>query len=172
MLTLSSHTKQRTYLSRTARKQWHLPVEIIDLITSSVDRRQDLISFALSCHAHKQVAIPRYSEYRIIRSPLQSPIWAHLAARPDLGRNIQVLDILCDHISSACRPHRVPTTWVDPSHASLTSATDVTDAFVNALRSMESLHTFSWATDFKFHLEYERTFEENIWSALQHNKSL
>ncbi|KAF9063952.1 hypothetical protein BDP27DRAFT_1231222 [Rhodocollybia butyracea] len=67
-----------------------LPLEILDTILSDLDTYSDLISLALvSKNIYHQV-IPRHSEYRVLRIRHRFPgLWAHLAKRADLSRNLR-----------------------------------------------------------------------------------
>ncbi|KAF9063949.1 hypothetical protein BDP27DRAFT_1334271 [Rhodocollybia butyracea] len=78
-----------------ARTFLTLPLEILDTILTDVDAHCDLISLALvSKNIYHQV-IPRHSEYRVLRTRHRFPgVWAHLAKRADLSRNLREIHIL------------------------------------------------------------------------------
>ncbi|TFK61262.1 hypothetical protein BDN72DRAFT_737787, partial [Pluteus cervinus] len=70
---------------------WDLPVEITDQILPEIEHHRDLVNFACASQLCSQLAIPRHTEYRVLRlgTSNSAHIWAHLARRPDLARNIR-----------------------------------------------------------------------------------
>ncbi|KAJ7736521.1 hypothetical protein B0H14DRAFT_2993742 [Mycena olivaceomarginata] len=103
------------------------PLEVTELILGRVESRRDLVSFAAASTACKELVIPRHTEYRTLRVGHAPEIWAHLAQRPDLARNIR-------HVTIRGAPS-LKIYSLSPSF------------IVNiceALRSMKFLRSFTW----------------------------
>ncbi|KAF9266675.1 hypothetical protein L218DRAFT_828364, partial [Marasmius fiardii PR-910] len=67
-----------------------LPAEVLDQILSELDLRIDLLSLASANRTCFHLVIPRHSEYRVIRTRHRhAGMWAHLARRSDLTRNVR-----------------------------------------------------------------------------------
>lgn len=127
-----------------------LPREILDEILTQVDQHKDLISLALASHACSDLVVPRHSEYRIIRVRHRVPLmWAHLARRADLARNIREVH-LCERHNTVASDH-FPSTLinqsVDPASTLMGEETRVRN-LCEALRHMEHLRVFTWSWNF------------------------
>ncbi|KAJ6547004.1 hypothetical protein B0H19DRAFT_1163483 [Mycena capillaripes] len=123
-----------------------LPFDITELILCRVESRRDLISFAAASTACKELVIPRHTEYRTLRLGNRPEVWAHLAQRPDLARNVRAVTIRGAPAQWKARPkpERYPVTLVDAA-ASQSDAPDTVIANIcQALRNMENLHSFIW----------------------------
>ena len=135
---LRGHSK-RPFLS--------LPAEILDQILSELDLRSDLISLALANRACFHLVIPRHSEYRVLRTRHRhAAMWAHLARRSDLSRNIR--KVHCCARDNQTAPDQYPASLV-PSERS----TPQEDLYLEkmrlanicqALRHMGHLQEFIW----------------------------
>ncbi|TFK67089.1 hypothetical protein BDN72DRAFT_725738, partial [Pluteus cervinus] len=70
---------------------WDLPVDVLQQIPPEIEDHRDLVNFACASHLCSQLIIPRHTEYRVLRlgTKNSSHIWAHLARRPDLARDIR-----------------------------------------------------------------------------------
>ncbi len=125
-----------------------LPQEILDEILSEVDLHRDLISFACVSKACFGLAIPRHSEYRVIRVRHALPeMWAHLARRADLARNVREVH-LCERHNQRSSD-RYPNSLIRaPSKGSAPEAGDLRIRnMCTALRHMERLRVFTWSCD-------------------------
>ncbi|EDR03958.1 uncharacterized protein LACBIDRAFT_306700 [Laccaria bicolor S238N-H82] len=90
-----------------------LPDQVLDEIASEIDFHEDLTNFGLALYACANIVIPRHTQYRIIRVRNASfQLWAHLARRADIARNIREVHMCEQHNYMA--PGRLPTTLVDP----------------------------------------------------------
>jgi hypothetical protein len=90
-----------------------LPPELLDLILSLLCSPTDLLSFGLTCSKFKDAVIPRHSEYRIlrIRQPeICARVFAHLARREDLTRNIRELHLYEGEAGRSTAEERWPKT--------------------------------------------------------------
>lgn len=125
-----------------------LPPEILDGILSLIDSHDHILAFALSSHGCAAFAIPRHTEYRILRIRHSRPdLWAHLAQRVDLASSITQV-----HISdryTCLQPDRVPRTLVDPLVLQeSTHPWDIEAARIRnickAIENMKSLLSFVW----------------------------
>ena len=124
-----------------------LPDEILEEIVAELDQHKDLISFALASRSCAALVIPHHTEYRIlrVRHPLPN-MWAHLARRADLSRNIREVHICERH--NYLSPDHYPITLIDKN---------IDNALVNAEESvrirnicqalghMHRLQVFSWS---------------------------
>ncbi|TFK62701.1 hypothetical protein BDN72DRAFT_725355, partial [Pluteus cervinus] len=65
--------------------------ELLDEIFSQIDSLSDLFHLALACRLFASLIIPGHSEYRHICADMNAApvIWAHLARRTDLAKNIR-----------------------------------------------------------------------------------
>ncbi|KAF8074555.1 hypothetical protein FPV67DRAFT_1473981, partial [Lyophyllum atratum] len=90
-----------------------LPTEILDEILSSLAEPHDLLALALASRSCARLVIPQHIEYRTIRIRTPMPaMWAHLARRKDLTRNIRELRFCARGDYTA--PDRGPSTLVEP----------------------------------------------------------
>ncbi|KAF8643185.1 hypothetical protein AX16_009176 [Volvariella volvacea WC 439] len=72
-----------------------LPSEILDEILALLKHPHDLLALALVSHALHALVVPAHLHYRVLRLRKPHPeIWAHLAKRKDLARNIWKI-VLC-----------------------------------------------------------------------------
>ncbi|KAK7033908.1 hypothetical protein VNI00_012532 [Paramarasmius palmivorus] len=122
-----------------------LPLEIIDQILAELDLRSDLISLALASRTCAHLVIPRHIEYRVIRTRYRfAEVWAHLARRSDLARNVRRVNICLkeNHLAPDC----CPSTLVPPKPASHKDALPLEVArlgnICRALRHMKGLEEF------------------------------
>ena len=121
-----------------------LPDEILDDIASELDLHEDLINFALASHACANVVIPRHTQYRIIRVRNAGfQLWAHLARRADIARNIREVHMCERH--NYTTPDRLPTALIDPQlDLSQSPEADCVRNICEALSHMSDLQVFSW----------------------------
>jgi hypothetical protein len=124
-----------------------LPTETLDQIASYLDLHSDLMALALASHACSRLVIPRQTQYRVLHVRHATPLlWAHLARRADLARNVREI-----HISEQTKPadtDRYPTTLIDrkidAAPANNTRGMAV-ENMCRALGHMSQLHTFTWS---------------------------
>ena len=130
--------------SRARPPLLRLPDEILDEIASELDLHEDLINFALASHPCSNIVIPRHTQYRIIRVRNAGfQLWAHLARRADIARNIREVHMCERHNYTA--PDRIPTTLIDPQlDLSQSSEVDRVRNICEALSHMSDLRVFSW----------------------------
>ena len=89
-----------------------LPDEILEEIVSELDQHKDLVAFALASRMCAATVMPHHTQYRILRTRHTLPeMWAHLARRADLARNVREIHICERHNFSM--PDRYPTTLID-----------------------------------------------------------
>lgn len=70
-----------------------LPLELLETILDLLGRK-DLLSLALTCSPLRDAIIPRHLHFRVIvASEFHAPLWAYLASRPDLARNVHQLTL-------------------------------------------------------------------------------
>ncbi|KAJ7609017.1 hypothetical protein FB45DRAFT_945130 [Roridomyces roridus] len=127
-----------------------LPQELLDEIISDLDHT-DLVSLALVCRASSTLVIPRHTEYRVLRTRHLLPaMWAHLARRADLARNIREVHI--SERTNKTASDRVPKTLidsvVDQKVVHVMEENRVRNICV-ALAHMRRLHTFTWSWEVK-----------------------
>ena len=141
---ISLSTRQSITQSRVLPPLLRLPGEIIDEIALELDLHEDLINFALASHACASIVIPRHTQYRIIRVRNAGfQLWAHLARRADIARNIREVHMCERHNYTA--PDRVPTTLIDPQlDLPQSSEADRVRNVCEALSHMVDLRVFSW----------------------------
>lgn len=122
-----------------------LPQEILDEILAEIDLHRDLISIALVSRACTRLVIPRHSEYRIVRIRHKLPtMWAHLAKRADLARNIREVHI-CERHNYSASDHS-PTTLVSPCKMGDAGSEDIrVQNMCTALQNMDRLRVFTWS---------------------------
>ncbi|KAJ3718710.1 hypothetical protein C8R42DRAFT_609937 [Lentinula raphanica] len=103
-----------------------LPLEILDSILSEIDDHDDLIALALSSKDLHRIVIPRHSEYRVLRIRHRFPaLWAHLALRADLSRNLREIQIT--QRDNQALIERYPTTPVSSYQANAHGMVDSPD---------------------------------------------
>ncbi len=126
----------------------HLPPEILDGILSLIDSHDHILAFALASHACAAFAIPRHTEYRILRIRHSRPeLWAHLAQRTDLASLITHVHI--SDRNTCLQPDRIPRTLVDPLITRELNNPRVLEAvriqnICKAVGNMKSLRSFVW----------------------------
>ena len=133
--------------SRNLPAVFDLPDEILEEIVAELDQHKDLISFALASRLCSTLVIPHHTEYRIlrVRHPLPN-MWAHLARRADLARNVRQVHI-CErdnHLS----PDHYPTTLIDKNidYALRNAEESVRIRHIcQALSHMHRLQVFTWS---------------------------
>ncbi|GLB43229.1 hypothetical protein LshimejAT787_1301300 [Lyophyllum shimeji] len=161
-----------------------LPHEILDEILSLLGSPSDLLAFSLASRACAPLVLPNHIEYRVLRIRTPSnALWAHLAARQDLARNIRELRLCRRGDYSA--PDRMPTTLVPltqggnlPASANGSNGSSgrreeeaeekrMRDV-CTAVGHMTRLETFVWdyEPDVKAGLRLNHAFEESMLAAL------
>lgn len=152
------------------------PPEILDAILSLIEAHADLLSFALASRACASFAIPRHTQYRILRIRHSRPeLWEHLAHRADLSSFI--LRVHISDKNTQLQPDRIPYTLVKPLITQERNH-DLEETRIEnvcrAIRHMRSLRTFVW--EFHMRLPYKPTIavqhEDAILRALLHNSHL
>ncbi|KAJ7147644.1 hypothetical protein C8R43DRAFT_926134 [Mycena crocata] len=123
-----------------------LPQELLDEIISDLEHR-DLVSLALVSRASSALVIPRHTEYRVVRTRHLLPaMWAHLARRADLTRNIREVHI-CERLNKTASD-RVPRSLidrcVDEKMGHIVEERRIQN-ICTALGHMRRLHTFTWS---------------------------
>ncbi|KAG6906928.1 hypothetical protein DXG01_011354 [Tephrocybe rancida] len=119
-----------------------LPREILNEILSELDQINDLLSLAFTSRANADLVIPEHTEYRRIRTRTPMPaMWAHLAQRADLARNIREVQLCARQDYTA--PDRFPVTLVDSSNHHDDELKRV-EHICAALGHMTMLTTFVW----------------------------
>ena len=133
--------------SRNIPAVFGLPDEILEEIVAELDQHKDLISFALASRLCSTLVIPHHTEYRILRVRLPLPdMWAHLARRADLARNIRQVHICERH--NRLSPDHYPNTLIDKYiDNSLNNAEESIRIrnICQALSHMHRLQVFSWS---------------------------
>jgi len=151
-----------------------LPSEILDQILALLDNHEDIVSFALTNRECSRFAIPRHTEYRVLRIRHSYPqIWAHLAKRTDLASFITHIHITDKQTLSFTE--RKPSTLVPPLDSR--GASDETTRIwhmCKAIDNMTSLRSFVW--EFNLKLPQRPTLlpwhEDAILRALGEKKTL
>jgi hypothetical protein len=117
------------------------PFDITEAILSSIDSCAALRSLALTCTFWANHIIPRHIQYRtlLLGPPDERTIdvWAHLAIRKDLAKNIRDVRLM----STQPERWRYPTSLVTAASDDCPSERE---AILKALENMESLQIFSW----------------------------
>ncbi|KAJ7118749.1 hypothetical protein C8R44DRAFT_706889 [Mycena epipterygia] len=152
-----------------------LPFDILDLIAGSISSHRDLVSLAAVSSACKELVLPRHTEYRTLRLGSAHPeVWAHLAQRPDLARNIREVTIRegAPGWKTSKKPERYPVTLVGES--TVNAATIVISNICQALRSMDSLQRFTWVEAWSPSGSYHdmAQYYHGVFQALKESKSL
>ncbi|KIM44771.1 hypothetical protein M413DRAFT_66935 [Hebeloma cylindrosporum] len=124
-----------------------LPDEIIEEIVAELDQHKDLVAFALTSRICAALVIPHHTQYRILRMRSTVPdVWAHLARRADLARNVREVHI--SEPSNHWALDHYPTTLLDPQLDRNFSNAEESVRIRNiclALSHMHRLHTFTWS---------------------------
>jgi hypothetical protein len=124
-----------------------LPDEILEEIVSELDQHKDLVSLALTSRICAASVIPHHTQYRILRVRHSLPeVWAHLARRSDLARNIREIHICERH--NYGMPDHYPTTLIDPALDRAWDTADESNRVRNicmALGHMYRLRVFDWS---------------------------
>ncbi|THH20337.1 hypothetical protein EW146_g1029 [Bondarzewia mesenterica] len=156
-----------------------LPTELLDTIASYVDAHCDLVSFAQVCRAFQQIAIPRHTDYRLVRCHYRRHVvWKHLVARPDLTENVRVLEVLGELESTRNKSECVPYVVREEGRKGRKkekvrySSAESLMLVAEALEKMESLQKFVWSTSLGFSKEAERQAETRIWRAVSQHQML
>ncbi|KAJ7837082.1 hypothetical protein B0H14DRAFT_2792829 [Mycena olivaceomarginata] len=151
------------------------PLEVTELILGRVESRRDLVSFAAASTACKELVIPRHTEYRTLRVGHAPEIWAHLAQRPDLARNIRHVTIRgAPSLKIYSKPERYPVTLVDAAASAADEPDTVIGNICEALRSMKFLRSFTWIAAWSPmgpYLDFPHYYSD-IFQVLKESKSL
>lgn len=153
-----------------------LPTELVDAVASYVDAREDLLSFALTCRAFKCIAVPRHIDYRLVRCHhRRHTVWRHLAARPDLARNVRVVEVVGELDPTRYGPERVPSFLCEAKIKAAKRERRPSNAeglalVGEALGKMVNLQKFTWSTSLCFTREAEREAEAGIWLAVSRHQ--
>jgi len=122
---------------------FQIPDEIIEEILSELDRH-NLVAFALASRKCAAWVIPHHTQYRILCMQGTVPyLWAHLARRADLARNVREV-----HISEPTNHSGYDHYLLDPKLYEAFSNVEESvriDNVCRALRHMQRLHTFTWS---------------------------
>ncbi|KIY44964.1 hypothetical protein FISHEDRAFT_61471 [Fistulina hepatica ATCC 64428] len=125
-----------------------LPLELLHEILSDIEFHAHLLALALTCHAFKNLVIPRHIQYRVITTRnWVSPIWSHLARRRDLARNIRQVHMF-DKSDTTFAVH-IPTILLDSDLDRCKEVAHPSRLFANvakALANMERLEVFTWSS--------------------------
>ncbi|VDC07637.1 unnamed protein product [Peniophora sp. CBMAI 1063] len=123
---------------RTQRLNLHtLPPELLNAVVDVLPERHDLLALALVCSTLRDIIVPGHIQYRVlVASEEEVGLWACLAVRGHLARNVRDLEIF-DRLEFERR-----TQWGEPVCPRLPSWTD-TDrrglAYLEELYLAESL---------------------------------
>jgi hypothetical protein len=152
-----------------------LPLEILEEIASLIEHHNNLVSLALTCMVWKRLLIPAHTEYRIIRvRGRMFSMWAHLARRSDLARNIREIH-LCEP-DNFLSPDHYPTMLLDAGQLECTVSKEDQRIgnMCQALKHMKYLEEFEWSWNGPKigHPTHKAVHEAQIFNALSHCKSL
>ncbi len=133
--------------SRSLPPIFSLPEEILEEIISELHQHKDLIALALTSRACADAVIPHHTQYRVlrVRHPLPD-MWAHLARRSDLARNIREVHIY--ERNNYQMPDHYPTTLIDDKQDRSWKNADESARVRNicqALSHMHHLRVFNWS---------------------------
>jgi hypothetical protein len=155
-----------------------LTAELLDAICSNIDERNDLISLAASSQLFSTLVLPRHTEYRVLRISTKHPehLWAHLAKRADLARNVRVLYIIED-FKRFPFTERYPTTLVENENEVVAPEGGGEDEkarnIIQAIRNMESLQKFVWIAPWTSGPWSKNSENYNlVWDALNTSRTL
>jgi hypothetical protein len=124
-----------------------LPAEVTEGILSEIDAHQDLLALALTSRALACSIIPRHTEYRVIRVRHPLPyMWAHLARRADLTRNIREVHLCAqdDYTATDRYPTSLPDAEIQRNYEH-SQDTNRLNNTCRALGYMRHLRVFTWA---------------------------
>ncbi len=71
----------------------NFPIEILDHVASALDLPIDLRNLGSTCSQLHRLVHPYHTQFRVIRTPIISPIWRKLAKDQSLAKNIRILEI-------------------------------------------------------------------------------
>ena len=70
-----------------------LPEEILDRAVAALDSPIDLRNLAAVCSQFHSLVEPYHTQFRVIRTPLISPLWQKFAGSRLLAQNVRILEI-------------------------------------------------------------------------------
>jgi hypothetical protein len=70
-----------------------LPEEILDRVVAALDLPIDLRSLAAVCSQFHSLVEPYHTQFRVIRTPLISPLWKKFAGSRLLAQNVRILEV-------------------------------------------------------------------------------
>ena len=70
-----------------------LPEEILDRAAAALDSPIDLRNLAAVCSRFRSLVEPHHTQFRVIRTPLISPLWKKFAGSRLLAQNVRILEI-------------------------------------------------------------------------------
>jgi hypothetical protein len=166
-----------------------LPEEILDRTVAALDSPIDLRNLAAVCPQFHSLVVPYHTQFRVIRTPLISPLWQKFVDSRLLAQNVRILEIQPAEVDedseiSGLDPPVVPAILSDlelPSVPELDSdnedvgalksyqaAKNVTDLeaermLVSALKGMIGLTSFEWKRTPPL---INPTQEDDIWITL------
>ncbi|TFY82010.1 hypothetical protein EWM64_g2000 [Hericium alpestre] len=160
-------------LSSTGASIKAMPAELLDEVASFLDTRSDLLSFALTCRALKQIVIPRHSEYRFVRCHYRYlDVWRHFIQRPDLARHVRTLEVV-DAEDGPTGPPQIPSVALcsDRPFAFQLSQFTIHDALTElkkALSSMKNLQSFHFQTMASRHDVFDGSVDDEaaVWDTV------
>ncbi|TFK67031.1 hypothetical protein BDN72DRAFT_961313 [Pluteus cervinus] len=131
---------------------WDLPEEVLEQILAEIEQQRDLVNFACASRFCSQLVIPRHTEYRVVRlgTTTSSHVWAHLARRPDLARNIR--EVHMEHVLdnfTASYP-REPMSLIEDVDREERTNTVQSQEMTTVLGRMSRLKSFSWDQQLQF----------------------
>jgi hypothetical protein len=150
-----------------------LPPETVDEIAGLISHPRDLLPLALTCKSLKELIIRRHLEYRVIRAPLWSAVWEHLALRPDLARNVRSVQITALAARSGFSAKRfVPNLPSDSTLPLTMKWGTILSSLLATLSIMDLLETFHWSPGITLEKESDWSVEADIFRQLRNTTSL
>ncbi|KIJ28532.1 hypothetical protein M422DRAFT_268607 [Sphaerobolus stellatus SS14] len=70
-----------------------LPFDVLDYITDYIDKRSDLLSFALCCKKIQEIVVPHIQYCHIRCDPFREAFFAKIADSPGILRRIRYLEL-------------------------------------------------------------------------------
>ena len=70
-----------------------LPEEILDRAVAALDSPTDLRNLAAVCSHFHSLVEPYHTQFRVIRTPLISPLWQKFAGSQLLAQNVRILEV-------------------------------------------------------------------------------
>ena len=70
-----------------------LPEEILDRTVAALDSPIDLRNLAVVCSRFHSLVEPYHTQFRVIRTPLISPLWQKFAGNRLLAQNVRILEV-------------------------------------------------------------------------------